>query len=221
MGDLESHHQLCIDIAEGLDLPLVSVNYRLIPEHPWPAAPEDAESAARWVAEHARQALGRDVTSLVLAGDSAGGNLAAVTSRALRDEPAALPVAAQYLIYPCTVVDRDTHSSNEFADGLFLTQATINWFFNLYDAARGDPGMDLHEFDQMGMPPTLLVTAGLDPLRDEGRAYAAALIQAGVPVVYQEALGNIHGSFSARAVIPSTSHDINQSLAALKLLIGN
>jgi acetyl esterase len=219
LGDLESHHQLCIDIAKGLDLPVVAVDYRLAPEHPWPAAPEDAESATRWLADNAKTVLSREVTSLVLAGDSAGGNLAAITARALRDSPAAAPVAAQYLIYPCTAVDRDTLSSKEFAKGLFLTQAAIDWFLDMYNASRGDPRIDLHTGVQEGMPPTLLVTAGLDPLRDEGRNYAAALIQAGVTVIYQEAFGNIHGSFSARVAIPSTARDIDQSLAALKLLI--
>jgi acetyl esterase len=219
LGDLETHHALCVNIATRLSLPLVSVDYRLAPEHPWPAAPDDAEAAARWVAAHAPNSLGRRIKSLVLAGDSAGANLAAVTSRALRDAPAAVPVAAQFLIYPCTATNKETGSRTEFADGLFLTKGAIDWFFRQYSARDGDPRMDLHAFDQSGMPPTMLVTAGLDPLRDEGREYAAALIEAGVPVVYQEAVGNIHGCFSMTAAIPSTDVDLNKSLEALKLLI--
>jgi acetyl esterase len=221
LGDLESHHALCVSMASTLSLPLVSVDYRLAPEHPWPAAPQDAEAAARWVAAHALNTLGRGVTSLVLAGDSAGANLAAVTSRALRDAPAEVAVAAQFLMYPCTSTNKETGSRTLFADGLFLTKGAMDWFFSQYAARDGDPRIDLHAFDQAGMPPTVLVTAGLDPLRDEGRDYAAALIQAGVPVIYQEAKGNIHGSFSMTAAIPSTKADLNQALEALKLLIGS
>jgi acetyl esterase len=219
LGDLDSHHALCVSIATRLSLPLVSVDYRLAPEHPWPAAPEDAEAAARWVAAHASSALGRRIKSLVLAGDSAGANLAAVTSRALRDAPAEVAVAAQFLMYPCIATNKETGSRTQFADGLFLTKGAIEWFFRQYSARDGDPRMDLHAFDQAAMPPTVLVTAGLDPLRDEGRDYAAALIKAGVPVIYQEAAGNIHGCFSMTAAIPSTNVDLNKSLEALKLLI--
>lgn len=218
LGDLESHHPLCIEMARSLDLPIVSVDYRLAPEHPWPAAPEDAEAAARWCAEASGQTLGRAVTGLVLAGDSAGGNLAAVTARALRDRPAAAPVMAQALIYPTTGGDRRTPSMAEFSDGYFLNQKAIDWFNGAYDAAAGDPCYDLFASDLAGMPPTLLVTAGLDPLRDEGRAYAAALVQAGVNVVYQEARGNIHGCFGMAAAIPSSAADVAGALAALRLL---
>ena len=220
LGDLESHHPLCIEIARSIDLPVVSVDYRLAPEHPWPSAPEDAEAAARWIAEDAGGVLRRDVTGLVLIGDSAGANLAAVTARALRDAPAAAPVVAQALIYPTTGDNRPTLSKSEFADGYFLTQKAIDWFDQHYAARIGDPRYDLFAFDQAGMPPTLLVTAGLDPLRDEGRAYAAALIQAGVNVVYQEAEGNIHGCFGMVTAIPSTASDISRALAALRLLAG-
>ena len=117
LGDLESHHPLCVEMALALDLPIVSVDYRLAPEHPWPAAPEDAEAAARWCAVAAGQMLGRDVTGLVLAGDSAGANLAAVTAGALRDNPAKVAVVAQALIYPTTGGGRPTASMSEFSDG--------------------------------------------------------------------------------------------------------
>jgi acetyl esterase len=219
LGDLESHHALCVSMADKLSLPLVSVDYRLAPEHPWPAAPQDAEAAARWIATHASNALGRRINSLVLAGDSAGANLAAVTSKALRDAPAAVAVAAQFLMYPCTATNQETRSRTQYADGLFLTKGAIDWFFGQYSARDGDPRIDLRAFEQAGMPPTVLVTAGLDPLRDEGRDYAAALIRAGVPVIYQEAAGNIHGCFSMTAAIPSTNVDLNKSLEALKLLL--
>jgi acetyl esterase len=220
LGDLESHHPFCIEIARLLDLPVVSVDYRLAPEHPWPAAPEDAEAAARWITDGAGEVLGQKVTGLVLIGDSAGANLSAITARALRDAPAAAPVIAQALIYPTTGDNRRTPSKSAFADGYFLTQKAIDWFNQHYAAPVGDPRYDLFAFDQAGMPPTLLVTAGLDPLRDEGRDYAAALIQAGVSVVYQEAEGNIHGCFSMAAAIPSSANDVARALAALRLLAG-
>ncbi|WP_417318787.1 alpha/beta hydrolase [Emcibacter sp.] len=219
LGDLDSHHELCLTIAHDLDLPLVSVDYRLAPENPWPAAPDDAETAARWIATNASNVLGLRLTGLVLAGDSAGGNLAAVTARALTDKPVDTPLIGQFLIYPCVSVVEETRSRQENAEGYYLTRKVLDWFTAQYDAPADDPRFNLFAFDQTGMPPTLLVTAGLDPLRDEGRAYAARLIEAGVPVVYQEAVGNIHGCFSMAAAIPSTKRDVDRALAALDVLI--
>ena len=219
-GDLESHHALCIAIARQMDIPLVAVDYRLAPEHPWPAAPEDAEGAARWICDPAtKDRIGREVTAIILAGDSAGANLAAVTARALRDSPALVPVIAQMLMYPCTAVETHTASKSEFAEGFFLTAGAMDWFFGHYAPRPADVRIDLHAFDQRGMPPTVLIAAGLDPLRDEGRTYAAALIQAGVPTVYREATGNIHGCFSMCAVIPSATKDLIRGLDALQLLV--
>lgn len=219
LGSLESHHALCVEIARNIGVPLVSVDYRLAPEHPWPAAPDDAEAAARWVASQAPGALGRHVTSLILAGDSAGANLAAITASALRDRPAAVPVAAQFLIYPCTAGHRETPSKRQCAEGLFLTKKAMDWFLMHYAAPEGDPRFNLFAFDQAGMPPTLLVTASLDPLRDEGRAYAASLIEAGVPVVFQEAKGNIHGCFGLSVAVPSCANDVRRALDALRTLV--
>ena len=218
LGDLDSHHQICIDIATQVDLPVVSVDYRLAPEHPFPAAPEDAEAATRWIAT-AGPALDRELTALVLAGDSAGANLAAVTAAELHRVPARLPVLAQFLIYPTTGGDRDTASKAEFAEGHFLTKASIDWFNSCYAAPSHDHRHDLFAADLATAPQTLLVTAGLDPLRDEARSYAAALIEAGVPVIYQEAVGNIHGFFGAAAVIPSSSDDVRRALGALRQMI--
>jgi acetyl esterase len=219
LGDLNSHHVVCLEVARAVDVPVIAVDYRLAPENPWPAAPDDAEAAARWVVENARDALNRDVTSLVLAGDSAGGNLAAVTAAALRDAPASVPVAAQFLIYPTAGVSERSRSEEEFAEGYFLTQKSIDWFNANYDAPLQNSRYDLYAAGLGAMPNTLLVTAGLDPLRDEGRAYAAALIEAGVPVIYQEMAGNIHGCFSMSAAIPSTTKDMERAFNALRLLI--
>lgn len=219
LGDLDSHHQVCVDIAEQVDVPVVSIDYRLAPEHPFPAAVDDAEAATRWIAGESAGVLDRSFDALVLAGDSAGANLAAVTARTFASSPAKLPVAAQFLIYPTGGSGRPTASQAAFAEGHFLTRAAMDWFEASYAAPRGDPRYDLFAGDLAAMPPTLLVTAGLDPLRDEGRAYAAALIEAGVSVTYQEARGNLHGFFGAASVIPSSAEDVRDALGALRQMI--
>jgi len=215
IGDIETHASFCAEMARVLDLPVVSVDYRLAPEHPWPAAPDDCEAAARWLAG-ARAALGRAVTGLVLAGDSAGGNLAIVTAMALRDRPAAVPAIAQFPLYPATDASRPYPSYDEFADGYLLTRDSMEWFMAAY---RGDPA-HLRSSplvgDLAGMPPAVVVTASLDPIRDQGRAYAAALIAAGVPTVFREAKGMIHGFANLRQAIPSARGDVAGAFAALK-----
>lgn len=202
IGDLETHDSFCAEAARALDIPVVAVDYRLAPEAPFPAAPDDCEAAARWVAESPAE-LGLKVTSLVFAGDSAGGNLTIVTAQQLRDRPARVPVIAQWPIYP--VVD-DAHkykSFSDFGDGYLLTQDAMKWFGDAYAASEGDVRNTPILHDHAGMPPTLIITASLDPLRDQGRAYASELIRAGVPTVYREAVGNIHGFVTLRKAIPS------------------
>ena len=220
LGDLESHHDLCAAIAEGSDLPLLAVEYRLAPEHPWPAGPDDAEAAARWAAHSAGAAFCRNITALVLAGDSAGANLAAVTSMALRDQPATVAVSAQVLMYPCTSSDEATPSRTQFCENHLLTRDSLEWFYGHYKAPKGDPRGDLFAGELAMMPPTVLVTAELDPLRDEGRRYAQALIGRGVAVNYREVAGNIHGCFSLLEAIPSTSPDLRRVLDALLHTLG-
>jgi acetyl esterase len=218
IGDIETHASFCAEIARVLDLPVVSVDYRLAPEHPWPAAPDDCEAAARWLAG-APAALGRAVTGLVLAGDSAGGNLAIVTAMALRDRPAAVPAIAQFPLYPATDASKPYPSYDEFADGYLLTRDSMEWFMAAY---RGDPA-HLRSSplvgDLAGMPPAVVVTASLDPIRDQGRAYAAALITAGVPTVFREAKGMIHGFANLRQAIPSARGDVAGAFAALKAVL--
>ena len=218
IGDIETHASFCAEMARVLDLPVVSVDYRLAPEHPWPAAPDDCEAAARWLAG-APAALGRAVTGLVLAGDSAGGNLAIVTAMALRDRPAAVPAIAQFPLYPATDASRPYPSYDEFADGYLLTRDSMEWFMAAY---RGDPA-HLRSSplvgDLAGMPPAVVVTASLDPIRDQGRAYAAALIAAGVPTVFREAKGMIHGFANLRQAIPSARGDVAGAFAALKAVL--
>ncbi|MBN8814687.1 MAG: alpha/beta hydrolase [Sphingomonas sp.] len=218
IGDLDSHASFTAEMARVLDLPVIAVDYRLAPEFPWPAAPDDCEAAARWVAGSPGE-IGRSVTSLILAGDSAGGNLAIVTAAALRDDPAAVPVIAQLPFYPATDASKEYPSYTEFADGYLLTRDSMEWFMAAYqgevDHIRSSPLLG----DLAGMPPAVVVTASLDPIRDQGRAYAAALAQAGVPVVFREARGNIHGFITLRKAIPSSIGDVMGALAALKDII--
>ncbi|MGR6327754.1 alpha/beta hydrolase [Sphingomonas sp. XXL09] len=215
IGNIDTHASLCAEIARVLDLPVISVDYRLAPEHRWPAAPDDCEAAARWVAG-SPAALGRSVTALVLAGDSAGGTLTIVAAMDLRDRPATVPVILQAPIYPAADTSRLYPSFEEFADGYLLTRDTMLWFVDAYQAdiahPRGSPLLG----NVAGLPPAVIVTASLDPIRDQGRAYAAALAQAGVPVVFREAVGTIHGFATLRKAIPSSQGDVAAYLATLK-----
>ena len=218
LGDLDTHEPFCAEIARQLDMPVVAVDYRLAPEHPWPAGPEDCIAAARWVAS-GPEALGRDVTGLVLAGDSAGGNFTIVVALALRDEPAAVPVVAQWPIYPAADPAKGYPSYTDFGEGYLLTRDGIAWFDDCYRPDPKDWRYSPLVKSQEGMPPTLVVTASLDPIRDQGRAYAAATIQAGVPTIFLEAEGNIHGFINLRKAIPSTDEDVRACVSALKLLL--
>jgi acetyl esterase len=217
-GSIDTHASLAAAIARGLDLPVVSVEYRLAPEHPWPAGPDDAEAAARWVAENG-EALGREFTSLVLCGDSAGATLTIVTALALRDKPAALPVLMQWPIYPKADSTRDYPSDLLFAKGFGLDATDIAYYNEAYacDAQhwRGSPIVA----DQAGLPPTFVVSAGLDLLRDNGRAYAAKCAEAGVNVTYREVPGTIHGFATFRKAIPSAEADLEALLEIAKAMI--
>lgn len=218
IGDLDTHAGLCADMSRQLGLPVVSVEYRLAPEFKWPAAPEDCEAAARWVAG-SPAALGRKVMGLVLSGDSAGGTLVITTAMALRDESAAVPVIVQAPMYPAADMATEHPSYTDFADGYLLTRDTMDWFADAYAAdlqhMRGNPMAG----SLAGLPPAVVITASLDPIRDQGRAYAAALAQAGVPVVFREATGNIHGFATLRKAIPSSAGDIAGYLAAVRAMV--
>ncbi len=218
IGSVDSHASLAAEIARQLDLPVISIDYRLAPEAPFPAAVEDAEAAARWVAE-SPAVLGRDITGLVLSGDSAGGNLTVVTSVALRDRPAAVPVLVQAPLYPATDATRAYSSFDAFADGYLLTREAMGWFGSHYRPDPEDPRFSPLAGELSGLPPAVIVAAGLDPLRDQARAYAAALALAGVPVTYQEARGNIHGFATLRRAIPSSQQDLAAFLAAVRAAI--
>lgn len=220
VGDLDSHDPICREIAQEMDLPLIAVDYRLAPENPWPAAPADCEAAARWIAG-SPDALGRSITGLVLAGDSAGGTLSAVTAIALRDQQAAVPLLAQWLIYPAIDLENSASytSYQHFSEGFLLSHDAMTWFNDCYQADMSHWRASPLRADLAGLPPTLIVTAGLDPLRDQGRTYAAALTEAGVETIYLEAPGIIHGFVNLRKALPSSASDIRKCLNLLKCVI--
>lgn len=219
-GDLDSYAGLTAEMARGLDLPVISVGYRLAPEHPWPAAPDDGQAAARWIAANG-EALGLKPTGLVLSGDSAGGNLALITAAALRDEPAAVPLVMQIPFYPATDSVGVYPSQTQFAEGFLLDAESMAQFAQHYAAdpksLRTSPLLG----DLAGLPPTVLIAASLDPLRDQNRAYAAKLIEAGVPTIYLEGKGLIHGFATFRKAIPSAQQDVADMLALAKEMLEN
>lgn len=218
LGDLETHEPLCAEIARLTDLPVVSVDYALAPEHPFPAGAEDCIAAARWIAGNPAE-LDRQGSALVLAGDSAGGNFAIVTALSLREEPAALPVRALWPLYPAANPSRHYPSLDEYGEGYLLSRESMHWFDQLYAPDRKDWRYDPMVKDLAGLPPTLVVTASLDPIRDQGRAFAAACATAGVTTCYVECEGTIHGFLNLRKALPTAQSDLECSVALLKVLL--
>ena len=218
VGGIATHAPLAAEMARQLDVPVVSVEYRLAPENKWPAAPDDAEAAARWIASAGKE-LGREATGLILSGDSAGGNLTLVTALALRDKPAAAPVKLAIALYPLTDGSRLYPSMIEFAAGYGLSRNGLAAYFQLYSADSNSVRYSVLLADHKGFPPTMLATAALDPLRDEGRAFAAKLAEAGVPVSFYEAAGNVHGFATNRKSIPSAQGDLDQILAMARTML--
>ncbi len=218
IGDLETHHPYCTELAAKLDLPVIAVDYRLAPEHPFPAAPEDCEAAARWLAANGKE-LGLEITGLVFTGDSAGGNLTIVITQALIANPAAVPVIAQAPLYPVVDSSQTGGSFTEFAEGFLLTSEAMQWFGENYAATPGDVRNDCINGDLGSLPPTLLVTAGLDPLRDQGRDFASRAIKAGVDVTYMEMRGTIHGFICLRKGVPSAQDDCDAIFRGMKAML--
>lgn len=182
IGDLDTHDTLCRALALQAGCAVVSVDYRLAPEHRFPAAVDDAVAATRWLHAHAA-ALGLDAGRLVAGGDSAGGNLAAVVALATRDEGGP-PLAGQLLVYPATDMHCVLDSHRRNGQGYLLTADTMAWFIGHYLARPADAddwrASPLRHPALAGLPPALVITAGFDPLRDEGLAYAQRLSDAGV-----------------------------------------
>jgi acetyl esterase len=196
IGDLDTHDDLCRVICRDGGVHVLSVDYRRAPEHKAPAAPDDAFAAYQWALDHAAE-LGADPARVAVGGDSAGGNLAALTSQRARNEGTRLP-ALQLLLYPVTTYSGETRSQTLFAEGYFLTKRGIDWFRHNYlggtDVDVADPRVSpLLADDFSGLPQALVLTAGFDPLRDEGNQYAEAMRAAGVTVDHREFGSLIHG----------------------------
>jgi acetyl esterase len=229
IGDLDTHEGVCRLLCKDVGAVVVSVDYRLAPEHRFPAAVEDAYSALTSVAEHIDD-YGADASRIAVAGDSAGGNLAAVCAQlAFAD---GLSLAAQLLVYPAVDMLEDHYASRtDNGEGYFLTLADMHWFAEQYTGlAESDPaarilGADprlspLHAKSLEGLAPAIVVTAEFDPLRDEGDAYAAALEAAGVPVAHKQIPGLIHGFYGMELLSPAVAEASAWINARLRDLIG-
>ncbi|HEY6241186.1 MAG TPA: alpha/beta hydrolase [Burkholderiales bacterium] len=206
-GDLDTHDSVCRGIAAHGLCAVVAVDYRKGPEHRFPAAVEDAVAALQWVAANA-DVFGVDPARLVAAGESAGGNLAAVAALALRDS--ALRLAMQVLVYPVTDQAADTDSLRRFAKGYSLTRELLRWYQGNYlrdERDRADwRASPLRAKDHSRLPPAYVITAGFDPLLDEGKAYAERLSQSGVDVTYECFEGQIHGFLPMAGAIAAAHH---------------
>ena len=216
LGGLNTHHGVCATLAQQAGCVVCSVDYRMAPEHRFPAAVDDAWAATTWAAEHMDD-LGGKPDALAVGGDSAGGNLAAVCALKARD--IGLPLALQLLVYPVTDADLDTSTYREFADGYYLTAYSMQWFWDHYlpEGDRFQPDASpLRADDVSGTAPALVITAEFDPLRDEGEAYARRLEEAGVPVTLSRYDGMIHGFYRMPAVIDRANDALAESSAALR-----
>jgi acetyl esterase len=218
IGDLDTHDVLCRELANGAGCAVASVDYRMGPEHRFPAAVDDVLAATRWVRREAT-ALRLDASRLAVGGDSAGGNLAAVAAIAARDA-GDLPIALQLLIYPATDMRRGHPSHQANGQGYLLTRDTMAYFHDHYiDDARHDldwRASPLLHADLSGLPPALVLTAGYDPLRDEGLAYAEALTAAGNRAAYVCFDRQIHGFITMGKVLDEAGTAIALCTAELR-----
>lgn len=219
LGDLDSYDSTCRLISRDAGVHVLAVDYRLAPEHPAPAAVDDAYAAYRWARERAVE-LGADPRRVAVAGDSAGGNLAAVVTLLARDAGDPLP-ALQWLIYPATDQRGGTRSRSLFADGFLLTKHDMDWFRACYMDNSGleltDPRVSpLLAEDLSGLSPALVITAGFDPLRDEGEQYATRLREAGVAVDYREMSSMIHGHINLNVLGGGVARANAEIISALR-----
>lgn len=222
LADLESHDMLCRRLAGDSRCRVLALDYRRAPEHVFPAGLDDAVAGFSWAVRSA-PALKIDPDRLAIAGDSAGANIATVAARRLRDQGGPEP-ALQALFYPITQFVEATPSRLQFAEGFFLTARAIDFFKQAYLGGQIDPhnadASPLLATNLAGLPPTLIVTAGFDPLRDEARAYAEALAKAGVPVLVKDFPSQVHGFFSMTAVSKIAREGIADCAAYIAASLG-
>jgi len=221
IGDLDTHDDICRRLADAVPCAVLSVGYRLAPEDPFPAAVHDAVDATRWAAEHADE-LGADGGRVAVAGDSAGGNLAAVVAIDARDSGGP-DLAAQLLVYPATDHEFESPSMIENATGYFLEVPRMKWFYGHYlpdpsDAAdwRVSPA---RAASLAGLPPALVITAQYDPLRDQGRAYAERLAADGTGAEVSNYDGLFHGFFGMNDTIEPAAAAFDEAVAFLRRVL--
>ncbi len=223
IGSLDSYDSLCRAIANRADCIVVSVDYRLAPEHKFPAAVDDALEAYQWVADHAHE-LDGDVRRMAIAGDSAGGNVTAVTALGIRDEGDVAPLL-QILIYPVLDGTPERPSHHEFAEGKLLTRGNILWFYDHYmndaDDVLNPRFSPILAEDLSGLAPALVIVAGYDPLRDEGIEYAGRLEDAGVKVELSNYEGMVHGFLSIADAVDQGKAGIEHVASALREVFAN
>jgi acetyl esterase len=209
-GDIDTHDAVCRGIANHARCAVVSVDYRLAPEHRFPAAPEDAGAALHWISANAAS-LAVDPARLAVGGDSAGGNLAAVAAIVARDAGGP-PLAMQILVYPVTDLALESASYARLAEGYGLTREDMRWYRDHYLRDERDIGdwraSPLRAPDLSRLPPAYVITAGFDPLHDEGKAYAERLAEAAVPVTYECFEGQIHGFLVMGGVMAAAGHAV-------------
>lgn len=211
-GDLDTHHHACLKLADRAGCLIMAVDYRLAPEHKFPAAVEDCLAAYRWLTENAAE-IGGDPSRVGVGGDSAGGNLAAVVSQQVATAGEQVP-ACQVLIYPATDFTMSAPSHDELRDAYIIPRDRMDWYSAQYlndpsemTDVRASPFL---AEDLRGQPPTLMLTGGFDPLRDEGRRYADKLSAAGVPVTRLDYDGQIHAFVILTAVIPEGDRALSE-----------
>ncbi len=218
-GSFNTHENICRKLAKGTNAIVIAVAYRLAPEHPFPAGVDDAYAALQWVSENA-ESFGGDAARIAVAGDSAGGNLAAVVTQMARNNngPA---IAAQALIYPATnFTDFNTKSYKENGTGFMLLKENMEMYRSMYLPHKEDwydpKASPLLAQDFTGLPPAIIITAEFDLLRDEGEAYAAKLKEAGVQTVEIQYKGVVHAFFSVTRFVPKADQAIDEICKFLK-----
>ena len=218
IGDLETHDSPCRFLAAHSGVQVLAIDYRLAPEHPFPAAAGDAFAAYAWASANAAR-FGVEPARIGLGGDSAGGNLAAVASLLAREEGAPSP-AMQMLIYPVTDCSQELPSRGTFSEGFVLTRRDMNYYEDHYlppGVDRGDPRVSVLQADDLsGLPPAYVASAGFDPLRDEAEAYALRMREAGVRVTLRRHPGLVHTYASLTAICPTARQAMLEAAAALR-----